>query len=988
MKIRWIGLIAASLVVTVAIAQSLKPLTVEVADTWRTLKGSTISSDGKWVAYAEGPAIGDTVMFAVSTDGATRYKVERGSGPRFSRDGKFLLFTLQPPKAEVDKARKDRKPPAEIPRAMVSIMDLSNGKVESIEKGTTFNLPDQDGGFFAYRFDLPPATTNPGGIGPGRGPGAGGGRPGGFGPGGGAPGGAGGRPGGGGGRPGGGPANPNEPGAEPAQPAEGQAEKPKKRASHAPGSETKFRQLGSDRELVVADVASYQFEKGGKTILAVISTKTGEGDGLYRISLPGGEKEPILTGLGVYSNVSRHDKLGSVMFYTDRDDYAATTPKSKIYLWQPGDKEAKPVLTAEDLPKGYQFNMTAGARFSGNGKRIILQMSQITPPEPRDETPEEDKVNVDIWHWKDPEIQPVQLLRAAAERSRSYDAVLDLTTKKLYQLENPEQPNVALDPQSDGNYAVIANDRPYAVEATWDQAYRDITIWNFMKDTRATIVKRYPGNLQFSTTGKYVYSWDEKGRKFWCMELATGHQTMLSSKIPYPVHDELHDRPEEPNPYGFGGWLGNDSRCLIYDRYDIWACDPQGLKDPVCLTDGYGRRWNIVLRPAFQRRDPEERTYRSGKIYLVGINEDTREEGIFLGNYAGGTPEKLIYLPKNIGALNVAQDADKLVTTLQDFREYPDLVATDLSFKILKKLSNLGEQVNEYAWGSAEAVSWISNDGVKLNGVLYKPANFDPGKQYPMVVYFYEREFDNLYNFSNPSYSGSAYANPSLYTSNGYVVFRPDIPYLIGYPGNSSMSAILPGVQSIITRGYVDPKRIGILGHSWGGYETAYLITRTNMFKCAVAGAAVSNMTSAYGGVRWGSGVLRQFQYEKTQSRIGGTLWEKPLQFIENSPLFWADRVNTPVLLMNNDKDGAVPWYQGIEFYAALRRLSKPVWMLNYNGQDHGLSRRPDMKDWTIRQFQFFEHYLKDKPMPVWMSEGVPATKKGKSFGLEVPAKP
>jgi dipeptidyl aminopeptidase/acylaminoacyl peptidase len=193
----------------------------------------------------------------------------------------------------------------------------------------------------------------------------------------------------------------------------------------------------------------------------------------------------------------------------------------------------------------------------------------------------------------------------------------------------------------------------------------------------------------------------------------------------------------------------------------------------------------------------------------------------------------------------------------------------------------------------------------------------------------------------------------------------------------------VPGVLHILEMGFVDRERIGVQGHSWGGYQIAYMITRTNIFRAAEAGAPVSNMTSAYGGIRWGSGMSRMFQYEKTQSRIGGTLWEYTQRYIENSPLFWADKIQTPVLMMHNDKDGAVPWYQGIEFFVALRRLGKPVWMLNYNGEAHGLRKYINQKDFAVRMQQFFDHYLKEAPAPVWMQEGVPAVKKGKTLGLQ-----
>jgi dipeptidyl aminopeptidase/acylaminoacyl peptidase len=253
-----------------------------------------------------------------------------------------------------------------------------------------------------------------------------------------------------------------------------------------------------------------------------------------------------------------------------------------------------------------------------------------------------------------------------------------------------------------------------------------------------------------------------------------------------------------------------------------------------------------------------------------------------------------------------------------------------------------------------------------------------------MIVYFYERSSDGLYNYNPPAPSASI-INRTFAVSNGYLVFVPDIPYVIGYPGQSCYNAVISGTYDLLDKyKYIDKDRLGLDGQSWGGYQIAYLVTQTDLFTCAYAGAAVSDMISAYGGIRWGTGMSRMFQYEHSQSRIGGSLWEKPLQYIENSPIFWVPKINTPLLLMHNDADGAVPWYQGIEFITALRRLGKPAWLLSYNDEDHNLVRRPNRKDISIRKMQFFDHYLKGAPMPYWMKNGISQIEKGKKDGYEL----
>jgi dipeptidyl aminopeptidase/acylaminoacyl peptidase len=208
--------------------------------------------------------------------------------------------------------------------------------------------------------------------------------------------------------------------------------------------------------------------------------------------------------------------------------------------------------------------------------------------------------------------------------------------------------------------------------------------------------------------------------------------------------------------------------------------------------------------------------------------------------------------------------------------------------------------------------------------------------------------------------------------SQGYLVLMPDISYTIGAPGQSALKCVLPAIQAVVDRGYVDENAIGIQGHSWGGYQIAYMVGHTRRFRAAEAGAPVGNMTSAYNGIRWGSGLPRQFQYEKTQSRIGAPLWERPMRFIENSPVFFADRISTPLLILHNDQDDAVPWYQGIELYLSLRRNGKEVYLFNYNGEKHGLRKRINQKDYSLRMMQFFDHFLKGAPKPAWMDRGIP----------------
>jgi dipeptidyl aminopeptidase/acylaminoacyl peptidase len=358
-------------------------------------------------------------------------------------------------------------------------------------------------------------------------------------------------------------------------------------------------------------------------------------------------------------------------------------------------------------------------------------------------------------------------------------------------------------------------------------------------------------------------------------------------------------------------------------------------------------------------------------LLLRAEDKDRRDSGFFSTRLeAKADPERLLIAPRNYSSPVQAKNADVLLFSGQTFREYPDLLVSDSSFATVNKVSDANPQMSQFLWGSAELVRYRNADGVPLKALLFKPADFDPTKKYPMLVYIYERLSQGLHQFQEPRPSHNII--PSVYASNGYVILEPDIAYTVGQPGQSALKCVLPAIDSVVAQGFVNEKAIGIQGHSWGGYQIAYMVTQTNRFKAAAAGAPVSNMISAYDGIRWGPGIPRQFQYEKTQSRIGATLWQAPLRFIENSPIFMADRVRTPLLMLHNDADDAVPWYQGIEYYLALRRLGKEVYMFTYNGEPHGLRRRPDQKDYTVRLQQFFDYYLKGAAEPEWMVKGIP----------------
>ena len=606
--------------------------------------------------------------------------------------------------------------------------------------------------------------------------------------------------------------------------------------------------------------------------------------------------------------------------------------------------------------------------------------------EPEDETPEDERVVVDIWNWKDPFLQPMQLLQQSQEEDRTYQAVLDLKSGRVVQLATESMPSVTVAGRGDGMVALGSSNLAYRQLVSWDGRYSDLYLVDVEDGATRQIAEMERGSASLSPGGKYVTWWDGFEMAWFAVDVESGEKRNITENLGVPVHDLYSDRPDALSSYGSAGWTSGDEAFIVYDRFDVWALDPTGRATPRNLTEGEGRKSDVRFRVIDV--DPDDPYVPSdSEVYLTSFHLYTKASGVYRDHFDGNAvPQKLVMDDVRFSAIRKAESADVILYERSTFQEFPDVWVANADFGDARKITDANPHQDEYLWGTAELVEWTSNDGIPLQGILYKPEDFDVSKEYPMMVYFYERNSDGLHSYTAPA-AGSSSINRSFYVSRGYLLFVPDIPYATGYPGESALDAVVPGVLELLDQGFVDRDKIGVQGHSWGGYQIAYMLTRTDLFAAAEAGAPVANMISAYGGIRWGSGRSRMVQYEHGQSRIGGSLWEKPLRFIENSPIFTADKIKTPLLMMHNDEDTAVPWEQGIELFVALRRLGQPAWLLNYNGELHGLQKSQNQRDWAMRMQQFFDHYLMDAPAPVWMDEGVPAILKGKDLGLALTQK-
>jgi dipeptidyl aminopeptidase/acylaminoacyl peptidase len=943
-------LAAAALVLLVAAGQgSLQPLpgakksiSYDAYDSWRSIRGTEISRDGVWAAYALVPQDGDGEVVARNLESGVEHRSARGNNPVITADGKYLIFAVAPLKADVDKAKKEKKKPEEQPKSGLGIMDLATGEVTTIERVKSFKVPEKGSSHIAYLMEPPLKKAEE---------------------------------------------KKEEEKAEqkiteekkepekkaPGEKKEETAEAKKKEKKKEPGTDLFVRELATAKEVTIHEVVEYAWNKSGTWLAYGVSSKTPENDGAFVRRAGDGTVLTFLRGQGHYKGFAFDENGKQLAFVSDRDNYKEDAPAFKLYHWTEAAQTGTEIVPAfaKNLTPGWAVSEHGRLEFSKDGARLFFGTAPAPKAEPEDAS---EPIKVDIWNWKDPELQPMQKVRADDEKKRNYMAVMHLKERKFVQLAGPDLPSTRL--SDDARLVLGSTDLPYRQLISWDRSYDDYYLVNILDGSRLKVLEKSPFSASFSPGGQYLLYFEDAEKQWYSYRIADGKRFNLTATLGVQLENEEWDSPGEPYPYGTAGWSQEDKSVLIYDRYDIWDIRPDGTKARM-ITQGTGRRDRIVFR--YLRLDPEEKSIPAAIPFLLAATDDeTKATGFYRAALASASPPaRLIMLDKRLGDLKKAKEAEVYLFTQQRFDEFPDLwLCSGTDFQNSRKISSANPQQDQYIWGKAELIDYTNADGKVLRAVLIKPEDFDPSRKYPLMVYIYEKLSGSLHRYVAPSPGTSI--NYARYVSNGYIILEPDIIYETGYPGEGCLKCVVPAVNQLVAQGYIDPKRIGIQGHSWGGYQISYLITRTDIFAAVEAGASVVDMVSAYGGIRWGSGMSRAFQYEKTQSRIGAPPWIRSLQFIENSPIFWVEKITTPYLTIHNDEDDAVPWYQAIEFFSALRRLGKEAYFFNYNGEKHSLRQRENQKHWTVHLDEFFDHYLKGAPKPDWMEKGVSYLERGR----------
>lgn len=898
---------------------SKKSLTHADYDQWKDITYKAISPDGRQAAFLLTPQYGNGIALFKNLKTGTMDSAHYAADLMMSYDGVHAVYKIKPDPEVVKELRRIKKKKEELPKDAMGIYNFQARSTVKIADVKSFRMPARAGGWLAYQ-------------------------------------------------------------TEPAETKSNNSKKKIKKNNEENGYTLIIRKLADGSEKTFGYVRDYQLSKFGQALLfATSGNDSTMKAGVYRHDLSTGQTTALFSGKSKfkYKGLAMNDAGDQASFLVDSDTTKAQVRHWKLYHWMSGQPAAADleIESAGKIPADRLVSEHYTPLFSKNSERLFFGVSEIPAVADTTLLPEE-VVQVEVWHTEDQYIYPQQKVLLDREKKKNYLSVINLKdpARKVKVLATPEIPAAEFGNEGNAERVLLSSDVPYRKMITWNtRVPQDSWLLDLNTGIRKQITDKIQWKPVFSPNAKYAVWYNSKDTSWYTYAVADGKITRHGKGLGVSFADEEDDHPNDPDPYGVAGWTDGDASVLIYDRYDIWSFDPRGITPAVNLTRG--RAQQRIYR--YIKLDSEQRTIPGAATVTLSVfDELTKQSGYVQLSLKTLKTTELIFGPAQYSGLVKALAADQYLFTRETFREFPDVWATGLKFASAQKITEANPQWKNYRWGSAEPVSWKAPDGRTVQGLLYKPDGFNPSLKYPMMVTFYERNSNDLYLHSVP-FPHRSTINKTMYVSNGYLVFVPDVHYRVGYPGPSALEYVTSGVQSLVQKGFVDEKRIGIQGHSWGGYQVAYIVTKSNMFRAAEAGAIVANMVSAYGGIRWETGLARMFQYEKDQSRLGATLWEKPELYLENSPIFEADKINTPLLLLHNDADGAVPWYQGIEMYLALRRLNKPSWMLNYNGEPHWPLKRENRIDFQTRMMQFFDHYLKDAPAPVWMKQGVPAIKKG-----------
>jgi len=742
------------------------------------------------------------------------------------------------------------------------------------------------------------------------------------------------------------------------------------------GTDLLLRNLNTGVTQVVGNVSDFAFDETGTKLGYLVDAASASGNGLYVVDLASQRMLPVSTDTVTYSQLAWNDAGSAVVALKGSKPDSLLRRVNTLVIangfsdGSPDVREYDPESDA-DFPEGLVLSELSGLDWSEDGTVVYLGLKEQEedPDATGEDDDDEDKANVDVWHWADERLQSVQMVQERNDRRRTWRTAFHVGADRLVRLEDDSMRRVIV--PEEGSWAVGENTSAYRHDLTQQGGRGDFYRVDLRSGDTELIVESVRLDMGMSPDGEwFLYLMDGE---IFAHHLAGGNVTNLSANTGVDFLNREYDIVAERPAYGVAGWSADGELVVLYDRYDIWSVPLKGGAG-VNLTAGVGGTEEIRFR--IVDLDPEQEAVDlTEPLLLSAYGEWTKRSGYYRLR-PGRDPEPLIYDDRMVGGIQKAEDADRVIFTQQKFEEFPDYWVSNLSFNNPRKLTDANPQLAEYTWGSRVLVEYTNQRGQRLHATLALPAGYEEGQQYPMIVYIYSLMSHRHHQFSMPVYDDRPHM--STYASNGYLFLMPDIVYDSAHPGTSALDDVTSAVQQVIDLGYVDSDAIGLQGHSWGGYESSFILTQTDMFAAVVTGAPLTNLMSMNNILYKRTGSLNGPILEWSQGRMGVSPWGDFDAWVRESPVHHAENISTPFLILHGIEDGAVDWNQGLELYTAARRLGKQPILLSYPGEPHHLTEEANQKDFLKRMQEFFDHHLKGSPAPEWMTEGVPFLEKGR----------
>ena len=905
--------------------QALKPLSLEDYGQWSRITEATLSPDGRWMTYAYAPNDGDARFFwrdLNRLDAVPADTVMNGSAAAFSPDSRWLAFLSSPAEKEAERLREERNP---VPRNL-HLVALSGGEKVEVENVASFAF-SEDSRWLALQ--KPRAGSEGGGAAPARGGARGG---------------------------------------------NGEEES-------ARGADLILRDLTDGTTRNLGNVAEFAFNEAGTHLAYLVDADDKAGNGLYLMELAGGRTMLLNTGEYMYQGMAWNES-GTALAVLRGSEPDGMEQRENVLLAYSGVVGSmgpglpSPVLfdpsSASNFPEGFVVSEFFTPQWSEDGARVFLGIKE---QQEELEKSDEPRANVDVWHWKDLREQSVQMVQAGRDRRATDLSVVNLDDLRFVRLADDDITRVQL--TEDGRWVVGFDDSPYRLQPDFAKNRNDVYRIDPASGEKTLIAETLINAMGTSPDSRWFLFWQDQ--KVQAFDLDSGETFDLTAHAGgIDFENKEFDRPVEKPAYGVGGWSNDGEWIFLYTKFDIWQV-ALSREESHNVTFSAGDADDVRFR-IVDLDSEDDGIDTSEPLLLSAYGEWTKKSGYYRAR-SNGVPDAVLWEDAMIGSggfrspgIQKAEDADRVIFTRQTFVDFPDWWLTDTRFRRPQRITEANPRQAEYAWGSRVLIDYTDDRGHKLQGTLTLPAGYTAGEQYPMVMYFYEKYSQRHHEYSQPAYDDRPHM--STYASNGYLVLMPDIVYDEGYPGSSSLDDVVASARAVIDAGYADPDRICLQGHSWGGYETSFILTQTDMFACVVTGAPLTNLISMYNINYKQSGNPNGPILEWSQGRMNSSPYHDFDLYVSQSPLHHVANISTPFLILHGTADGAVDWNQGLEYYNAARRMGKNVILLSYPDEPHHLGKEENQKDFQIRMKQYFDHYLKDSPMPDWMADGVPFLQK------------